>query len=57
MLDDLAQSKFWLFAGILDLDNPKDAAFLPSAAAAAKMDEDAAISGSSLYEADRKHYA
>lgn len=51
VLDDLAQSKPWLFAGILDLDNPKDVAFLPSALAAAKMDADAAISGSSAYQA------
>jgi hypothetical protein len=52
VLDDLAQSKFWSFAGILDLDDPKDAAFLPSATAAAKMDADAAISGYSVYEAE-----
>lgn len=50
-LDDNTPDKFWLFVGILDLDNPNEAAFLPSAAAAAKMDAEAAISGSSVYEA------
>jgi hypothetical protein len=38
------------FRGILDLDDPGEAAFLPRAMAAAKMDADAATSGLSVYE-------
>ena len=53
-LDDDTQNKFTLYVGILDLDNPRDAAFLPSAAAGAQMDADAARSGVSAYEAGLK---
>jgi hypothetical protein len=38
------------FRGILDLDNPAEAAFLPQALAMAKMDADATTSGPSVYE-------
>jgi hypothetical protein len=49
-LDDNTQNKSTVFIGILDLDNPGEAAFLPSAIAAAEIDIDAATSGLSVYE-------
>ena len=49
-LDYSPQSKPSLFVGILDLDRPEETAYLPSAIAAAKMEVDAAVSGTSVYE-------
>lgn len=45
-----AQNSSASFRGILDLDNPAEAAFLPRAMAMAKMDADAATSGPSIYQ-------